>query len=193
MIKKLVRYGNSNALVIDRAILELLGIGEGSFVKLSTDGKALTITPDTQVVAKPLTTTDMAENMGLEMAGRVMDSMKPLYDAMANDPMKMQQVTEAMELMGNQAFTDGVKEITRKYASEQVKLLAPEPRGASDALLAKYKDNYTAPEFLVEMADITKQYAPELIKMEEEINAFKASFLQKQQLSAGKVIIDEVK
>ncbi|MDX2346130.1 MAG: AbrB/MazE/SpoVT family DNA-binding domain-containing protein [Legionella sp.] len=45
MLKKLVKYGNSKALVLDRAILELLNIKEGALVKLRTDGKSLTITP----------------------------------------------------------------------------------------------------------------------------------------------------
>lgn len=45
MLKKLVKFGNSTALVVDKAILELLGMAEGSVVKLTTDGKSLTITP----------------------------------------------------------------------------------------------------------------------------------------------------
>jgi antitoxin component of MazEF toxin-antitoxin module len=44
MLKKLVKYGNSNALVLDKAILELLDIEEGSLVKIKTDGKAIIIT-----------------------------------------------------------------------------------------------------------------------------------------------------
>jgi len=44
MLKKLVKYGNSNALVLDKAILELLEIEEGSLVKIKTDGKAIIIT-----------------------------------------------------------------------------------------------------------------------------------------------------
>ncbi len=55
MIKKLVKYGNSQALVLDKALLEILGIAENSKLKLSTDGTSLTITPihetaDTQVL-----------------------------------------------------------------------------------------------------------------------------------------------
>ncbi len=46
MLKKMVKDGNSNALILDRAILELLGIGEGSMVKLHTDGKSLILTPE---------------------------------------------------------------------------------------------------------------------------------------------------
>src|ERR1700722_5710360 len=45
MLKKLVRYGNSNALVLDKAILELLNIAEGSVVKISTDGRSIILTP----------------------------------------------------------------------------------------------------------------------------------------------------
>ncbi len=44
MLKKLVKYGNSNALVLDKAILELLDIAEGSLVKIKTDGKSIIIT-----------------------------------------------------------------------------------------------------------------------------------------------------
>ncbi|HLB40675.1 MAG TPA: AbrB/MazE/SpoVT family DNA-binding domain-containing protein [Candidatus Babeliales bacterium] len=49
MLKKLVKYGNSNALVLDKPILELLKIEEGAVVRLETDGKALMITPHTPV------------------------------------------------------------------------------------------------------------------------------------------------
>lgn len=45
MIKKLVRYGNSQAIVLDRAILELLGIEEGGQVKLSVEGSTLIVKP----------------------------------------------------------------------------------------------------------------------------------------------------
>lgn len=50
MIKKLVRYGNSQAIVLDRAILELLGIQEGGEVKLSIQDGALVIKPVVAVV-----------------------------------------------------------------------------------------------------------------------------------------------
>jgi antitoxin component of MazEF toxin-antitoxin module len=45
MIKKLSKHGNSLALVIDRSILELLGIDEKTSLELSTDGEALVIAP----------------------------------------------------------------------------------------------------------------------------------------------------
>ncbi len=45
MIKKLVRHGNSRALIIDKPILELLGADENSEFTITTDGKSLTVTP----------------------------------------------------------------------------------------------------------------------------------------------------
>lgn len=45
MTKRLSKHGNSLALVIDRSILELLGIDEQTPLHVSTDGKALVIVP----------------------------------------------------------------------------------------------------------------------------------------------------
>lgn len=45
MKKKLSKYGNSRALVIDKPILELLDIDENTELEISTDGKSLLITP----------------------------------------------------------------------------------------------------------------------------------------------------
>jgi antitoxin MazE len=45
MIKKLSKHGNSLALVIDRAILELLDIDEDTSLELSTDGESLVVAP----------------------------------------------------------------------------------------------------------------------------------------------------
>jgi len=45
MIKKLSKHGNSLALVIDRAILDLLGINESTELELSTDGEAIVVSP----------------------------------------------------------------------------------------------------------------------------------------------------
>jgi antitoxin component of MazEF toxin-antitoxin module len=45
MIKKLVRHGNSRALIIDKPILELLNADQDSEFTITTDGRSLTITP----------------------------------------------------------------------------------------------------------------------------------------------------
>ena len=45
MIKKLVRHGNSWALVIDRPILDLLKICPEDPLEITTDGTKMTISP----------------------------------------------------------------------------------------------------------------------------------------------------
>ncbi len=47
MQKQLIRHGNSYALVIDRPILELLGMSPSVPLKISTDGTSLILTPVT--------------------------------------------------------------------------------------------------------------------------------------------------
>ena len=45
MIKKLRKVGNSNALILDKPILELLGLEEEGQVKLTINDGSLIITP----------------------------------------------------------------------------------------------------------------------------------------------------
>ena len=45
MVKKLTKHGNSLALVIDRAVLDLLKIDTDTPLDISTDGQVLVITP----------------------------------------------------------------------------------------------------------------------------------------------------
>jgi antitoxin MazE len=45
MIKRLTKHGNSLALVIDRPILELVGIDPDTDLDISTDGQVLIVAP----------------------------------------------------------------------------------------------------------------------------------------------------
>lgn len=45
MIKRLTPHGNSAALIIDKPILELLGIAMDTPLKITTDGRNLIISP----------------------------------------------------------------------------------------------------------------------------------------------------
>jgi len=48
LVKKLTRHGNSLALVIDKPILELLGISRETLLEIRTDGRSLIIAPSRQ-------------------------------------------------------------------------------------------------------------------------------------------------
>lgn len=45
MVKRLVRSGNSLALIIDRPLLEAMGIDADTDLEISTDGDVLVVTP----------------------------------------------------------------------------------------------------------------------------------------------------
>ena len=45
MFKKLTRQGNSTALILDRQIMELMGIDKDSIVKVTLNGRQLVIEP----------------------------------------------------------------------------------------------------------------------------------------------------
>ena len=50
LIKTLTRHGNSLALVIDKPILDMLGIGAETPLQITTDGASLIISPRRQHV-----------------------------------------------------------------------------------------------------------------------------------------------
>ncbi|MES0488992.1 MAG: AbrB/MazE/SpoVT family DNA-binding domain-containing protein [Leptospirales bacterium] len=52
MIKKLIKHGNSSALIIDKPILELLKISDETPLEINTDGKNLIISPQTDEQAE---------------------------------------------------------------------------------------------------------------------------------------------
>ncbi|HXK49033.1 MAG TPA: AbrB/MazE/SpoVT family DNA-binding domain-containing protein [Clostridiales bacterium] len=57
MIKKLVKHGNSSALIIDKPIIEMLHIDENTNLELSTDGINIIISP-----VRGLSRTNMLRN-----------------------------------------------------------------------------------------------------------------------------------
>jgi len=48
MVKRLIQHGNSAALIIDKPILEILNITSETTFELSTDGKNLILSPQTE-------------------------------------------------------------------------------------------------------------------------------------------------
>jgi antitoxin component of MazEF toxin-antitoxin module len=48
MVKKLIQHGNSVAIVIDKPIMEMLKITNETSFELSTDGKNIILSPQTE-------------------------------------------------------------------------------------------------------------------------------------------------
>jgi antitoxin component of MazEF toxin-antitoxin module len=52
MTKKLIRHGNSAALVLDKALLDLLKVKMDTPLQVTTDGKNIIISPQTEQKAE---------------------------------------------------------------------------------------------------------------------------------------------
>lgn len=146
MIKKLVKYGNSQALVLDKALLEILNISDATKLKLSTDGTSLTITPlhETQIneqaetPVSPISATESEAEMhyGALTAQQQRDELQYIL----NNPEKNQQLYEdfketseaffkkynygqrMIELTSSQKYKDGVKKIALEAYKQNLSL-----------------------------------------------------------------------
>lgn len=63
MIKQLRKVGNSNALVLDKPLLELLGLSEGGHVQLTVQNGVLIVAPVHPVTAEPKQFKDAVEHV----------------------------------------------------------------------------------------------------------------------------------
>ena len=69
MIKTLQRHGNSQALVLDKPILEMLGAGEDTPLQLSVSGGSLIVTP-------------VNTGIGRDEVDRAFEDLQPRYGDM---------------------------------------------------------------------------------------------------------------
>ena len=69
MIKTLQRHGNSQALVLDKPILELLGANEDTKLQLSVSGGSLIVTP-------------VHTGIGRDGVDRTFEALQPRYGDM---------------------------------------------------------------------------------------------------------------
>lgn len=161
MLKKLVKYGNSNALILDRAIMELLNMQEGSVVKLQTDGKSLIITP--AEAEKPVNITlnglETLINIGAEK-----------QDALKSDPDTKRLLEEWAP--GTENFSrlmEAAAPITAKYAKDMHKFQSEEFLSQVDALAVKHHGDKSSEEFLKDYKTLRDKYVPHYRDMMQEM------------------------
>lgn len=152
MLKKIVKYGNSNALVLDRAILELLNMKEGSLVKLHTDGKSLIITPE-----QP-SKTEQVSMSGVEKVQEYLQQYKSSAEG-ANQPTenytKLQETIKKIMAKHSTAFTG----YDHQAFLSEIDALAE----------TKYQGDTSSPEFIAEVKTIQAKYSPGLAAAQQEI------------------------
>jgi antitoxin component of MazEF toxin-antitoxin module len=161
MLKKLVKYGNSNALILDRAIMELLNIHEGSVVKLQTDGKALIITP--AETEKPVNITlnglETLINIGAEKQAELKSDpeKKRLLEEWAPGT---ENFSRMMEIAGP---------ITTKYMKDLTKMHSEEVTAQVDALAIKHHGDRSSEEFMKGYKALRDKYVPTYRDMVQEM------------------------
>lgn len=163
MLKKLVKYGNSNALVLDKALLEVLNIAEGSTVKIKTDGTSLIITPVDQVSSSKISPTITPHETFGQAINNSMDSFtktkapgegQACYNEMRavfaryNQPIK--------NLLNNAEFKKELNDLEQEFNGQQ------------------------NPKYYQTLAQLHKTYNPELIAMENEIKEISQKYAAEQ-------------
>lgn len=144
MLKKLVKYGNSNALVLDKAIMELVGIEEGSVLKIKTDGTSLILTPHVPVTTEKVNEPFTAEKAMMEVNAKFV----------ARGDVKLEQKI----LKGQHR----VRELSEK--------LAKDPAYLADLKAIVEKRSEMEPEmFLAHLKNLQYQYQPELKQAEVDM------------------------
>ncbi|HEV2600658.1 MAG TPA: AbrB/MazE/SpoVT family DNA-binding domain-containing protein [Candidatus Babeliales bacterium] len=153
MLKKLVKYGNSNALILDKAIMELLNMKEGSVVKFKTDGKSLIITPVEGEKASSITLnaneTLMNINAEKTEAAKADPDKKHVFEEWAPGTENFSRLTEALA------------PIMAKNAQEISVFGSPAFMVEADALAAKHHgDRSSSKAFMKDLIALQDKYAP---------------------------------
>ncbi|MFA6066155.1 MAG: AbrB/MazE/SpoVT family DNA-binding domain-containing protein [Candidatus Babeliaceae bacterium] len=157
MLKKLVKYGNSNALVFDKAILELLNISEGSVLKIRTDGVSLILTPHVQQknieekISPTITHIDAVQDSVIDCIIKQYNLSPQNRDAL---------IKELKELYAQRkALIEKTWPAYRDFAQKK------------EALLQKYNVTYS-PEFHEECVTLQNSLIPEIAKIEDQLLNF---------------------
>lgn len=171
MLKKLVKYGNSNAIILDKAILELLEIGEGSVIKIKTDGKSIIITPQEkapEVVQETFTAEDA------QMQANIQERLKKVT---INNPYERDYFEKELFTLYKKH-----RELGKRGNPELLKKIQD---------LSKTMDT-KSPDYLHAWKELRKKHTPELVAVEEEINQFESKHnLTPKEFTIEHMLTDE--
>ncbi|NGX31428.1 MAG: hypothetical protein K940chlam8_00796 [Chlamydiae bacterium] len=180
MFKKLVKYGNSNALVLDRSILALLNISEGSVLKLRIEGDALIIKAADVVKPTESLMLDM-ENLHDKIPsstwaptnsvmGLAEENMRKFCKKVEKDPSAMEELKEWLPGTENsKKLEEAYKKIMPKYQNEFKLLSGKGFKEDFDTLNKKYQGDTTSKEFFEEFRILRLKHAPKLAEFDKEM------------------------
>ena len=169
MLKKLVKYGNSTALVLEKPLLELLEMEEGGYVKITTDGKSLMLAP-------------VPNSKGMaNVKEAIMIASRNMYEKELEKKQGEGSVTTE-QLDAYQAKIEAMKpifgELFEKYNVNQYsKIFISDEYQKEMAALALECDQQGHPEeYLQRMLEVRYKYCPELKAYDDEVEERTARF-----------------
>lgn len=169
MLKKLAKYGNSNAIVLDKAILELLNIHEGATVKLTTDGKSLIITPVSSALDEKVNETltfDKAVHKS------IFNSLNLKLPASHQEAIALLKSHKGYEQDSFKSMSENFAEVFAKYPDihNKMDLMFCNSEFIHESqLLAEKHSNKHSKEFLQESSKLMYKYLPELEQVHQDI------------------------
>jgi len=164
MLKKLTKYGNSHVLVLDRAILELLNIKEGSVVKLRTDGKSLIMTPAESDSVEKVSMTYM------ERMAEFGEENKKKMEEITADPARKALIEEWLPGGGKfKELSQAYEPLFIKYQTELAVLASEAFIKAADELAQNYGGDRSSTEFMKEFLALRLKHAPGLAEFDREM------------------------
>ncbi|MBN1549309.1 AbrB/MazE/SpoVT family DNA-binding domain-containing protein [Candidatus Babeliales bacterium] len=185
MLKKLVKYGNSNALVLDRSILALLNINEDSVVKLRIEGDTLIVRAEEAAKATDSMMLDI-ENIHTRSASyntprnpvfdMIEANLRTSYKGLESDPHYMKALEEWLPGTENaKKLQEAYGKIMKKYMGEIQLLNSEEFKRELDLLSKKYDGDSSSKDWLKEFLTLRLKYAPKLAQMDKEMQDVNAS------------------
>ena len=179
MIKKLVKYGNSHALVLDRSILALLDISEGSVVKLRIEGDALIVRAEknvkpTDVLMAEVDSIDEQYNASGLPSTPIKEFFKKntqeLCDKIKNDPNSNELLKEWLPgAEKSKKYQEAMSKIFQKHQDAFVALTTQEFQQEYLELNNKYKNGMSLEEYSKEFLALRYKHAPGMALIDKEM------------------------
>ena len=172
MIKKLVKYGNSSAIVLEKPLLELLGIKEGSFFKvITTDGKSLTLTP-----INDENTSSLAPADALAVAARnVVEQQHQERDQQDVSTFEQSKAFQDQVEMGKPFMAELFKKHAATMSFFQKTLADTDYQHEMQQLAMQYDPATQSEKFITESLTIRYKYCPEIKTFDDEMQALQST------------------
>lgn len=172
MLKKLVKFGNSNALVLDKTLMSLLSLKEDSLVKLRVEGEKLIISAPSDIESpveklKALTSNPCNTETENDLSSRFREKF---LEETAND-------LNANDLPGGQRFEKGKEQFKNFFLEHGETFSNPEYVKRTQEITEKFQKKYLAKEInakeylslLTEKINEVNKDFPEIEKMTENL------------------------